>query len=146
MHRRSWGPRVSFSPMRSYAFCQNTQADHRFVKGVPELLVEVAHTSRFTDLGPKFEDYQRAGVLEYVVRAVEPDEVYWFLLREGRFVDLPPGPDRIYRSEAFPGLWIDPVALFASDWHRLRAVVELGCATPEHAAFVTRLAAARSSS
>jgi len=46
-----------------------TQTDRRFVQGVPELLVEVAHTSRYTDLGPKFEDYERAQVLEYVVLA-----------------------------------------------------------------------------
>jgi Uma2 family endonuclease len=121
-----------------------TRADHRFVHGVPELLVEVAHTSRYTDLGPKFEDYERVGVLEYIVRAIEPDEVYWFILREGHFVDLLPGPDGIYRSEVFPGLWLDPDALLASDTRRLRAVLDLGCATPEHAAFVARLAAARS--
>ena len=60
-----------------------TTADQRFVRGVPELLVEVAHTTRFTDLGPKFEDYERVGVLEYVVRSIEPDEVYWFILRNG---------------------------------------------------------------
>ena len=89
-----------------------TQADRRFVRGVPELLVEVSHTSRYTDLGPKFEDYERVGVLEYVVRAIEPDEVLWFVLREGRFIELPPGPDGIYRSEVFPGLWLDPEALF----------------------------------
>jgi len=120
-----------------------TQADRRFVHGVPELLVEVAHTSRYTDLGPKFEDYERAGVLEYVVRAIEPDEVCWFVLRGGRFDDLPPGPDGIYRSEVFPGLWLDPDALLAGDILRLQAVVALGCTSPEHAAFVARLAAAR---
>jgi hypothetical protein len=52
-----------------------TQADRRFIHGVPELLVEVAHTSRYTDLGPKFDDYERLGVLEYIVRAMDPDEV-----------------------------------------------------------------------
>jgi Putative restriction endonuclease len=122
-----------------------TQTDQRFVRGVPELLVEVAHTSRYTDLGPKFEDYERVGVLEYVVRAIEPDEVYWFVLRRGRFVDLQPGPDGIYRSEVFRGLWLDPDALLAGDIQRLQAVIDLGCATPEHAAFVTQLAAGRNS-
>src|SRR5437868_12041066 len=39
-----------------------TQTDRRFVQGVPELLVEVDHTSRYTDLGPKFDDYERVGV------------------------------------------------------------------------------------
>ena len=122
-----------------------TQADRRFIHGVPELLIEVSHTTRYTDLGPKFEDYERVGVLEYVVRALEPDQVYWFILREGHFVNLAPGPDRIYRSEVFPGLWLDPAALLAGDLHRLQEVVNLGCATPEHAAFVARLAAARGS-
>ena len=86
-----------------------TQTDRRFVQGVPELLVEIAHTSRFTDLGPKFRKiYERLGVLEYVVRAIEPDEVLWFVLRNGRFTDLASGPDGIYRSVAFPGLWLEP--------------------------------------
>ena len=119
-----------------------TRTDRRFVQGVPELLVEVAHTTKYTDLGPKFDDYERVGVLEYVVRSIEPDEVLWFVLRKGRFVDLEPGPDGIYRSEVFPGLWVDPQALLAGDTRRLRAVLDLGCATPEHAAFVAHLAAA----
>src|SRR3954451_1363102 len=50
-----------------------TQTARRFVRGVPELIVEVSHTSRYTDLGPKLDDYERACVLEYVVRALEPD-------------------------------------------------------------------------
>jgi hypothetical protein len=120
-----------------------TKIDQGIVDGVPELLVEISHTSRYTDLGPKFEDYERVGVLEYIVRAIEPDEIHWFVLRKGRFVDLEPGPDGIYRSEVFPGLWLDPGALLAGDTRRLRDVVDLGCATPEHAAFVARLAAAR---
>ncbi len=123
-----------------------TQTDRQFVKGVPELLVEVAHTSRYTDLGPKLEDYERAGVFEYIVLALEPDEVFWFVLRNGRFMDLPPGSDGMYRSEVFPGLWLDPNALVAGDTRRLRAVLDLGFATPEHAEFVVRLAKARTMS
>jgi hypothetical protein len=117
-----------------------TQTDRRFVVGVPEFVAEIAHTSRFTDLGPKFEDYERVGVLEYLVRAVEPDEIHWFVLRKGRLIDLVPGPDGIFRSEVFPGLWLDPDALIKGDTRRLRAIVDEGCATPEHAAFVARLA------
>jgi Uma2 family endonuclease len=116
-----------------------THTDQHIIQGVPELLVEVAHSTRYTDLGPKFDDYERAGVLEYVVRAIEPDEVYWFELRNGRFVELSPGPDGIYRSNAFPGLWLDPSALLTSDIRKLQQVVDLGCATPEHAAFVAKL-------
>ena len=123
-----------------------THADQRFVHGVPELLVEVAHTSRYTDLGPKFDDYERVGVQEYVVRALEPNDVLWFVLRKGHFVDLPLAADGIYRSEAFPGLWLDPQALIAGDTRRLRAVLDLGFATPEHAAFIASLGKAHHAS
>jgi Uma2 family endonuclease len=122
-------------------FGGRTQTERRFVRGVPELIVEVSHASRFTDLGPKFDDYERVGVQEYVVRALEPDEFFWFVLRNGRLVELPPGSDGIVRSEIFPGLWLDPKALLAGDTRRLREVVDLGLASPEHAAFVARLAA-----
>jgi Uma2 family endonuclease len=120
-----------------------TQTDRRFVRGVPELVVEVSHTTRYNDLGPKFDDYERAGVLEYVVRALEPDEVIWHVLQEGRLVAVPPDGDGLYRSRAFPGLWLDPQALLARDTRRLREVIDLGVAAPDHAAFVARLAAAR---
>ena len=91
-------------------------------------------------------DYQRAGVLEYVVRALEPDEVFWFVREGGALVQQPLGEDGLYRSVNFPGLWLDPQALIRGDTRRLRAVVDLGCATPEHAAFVARLAAIRDQS
>jgi hypothetical protein len=125
-------------------FGGRTLNDPKIVAGVPELLVEVAHTTRYTDLGPKFDDYEHAGVLEYVVRSIEPDEVCWFVLRRGRFVELPPSSDGLYRSEVFPGLWLDAGALMTGDIRKLQAVVDEGCATPEHAAFLSRLAEARS--
>jgi len=123
-----------------------TQTDRRFVRGVPELIVEVSHTSRYTDLGPKFDDYERVGVLEYVVRALDPDDVLWFSLREGRLVELPPDSEGIFRSESFPGLWLDPRALIEGNTRRLREILDRGLATSEHSAFVARLAAARAGS
>jgi hypothetical protein len=120
-----------------------TRTDRKVVRGVPELIAEVSHTSRYIDLGPKFDDYERVGVLEYIVRALEPDEVLWFVLRQGRLVQLPAGPDGIFRSTVFPGLWLDPQALIENDTRRLRAVLDQGLASAEHAEFVARLAAAR---
>jgi hypothetical protein len=107
------------------------------------LVVEVAKATRYVDLGPKLDDYDRAGVMEYVVRALEPDEVIWHALREGRLIPVPPGADRLYRSEVFPGLWLDPRALMAGDRGALREALYRGLATPEHSAFIARLAAAR---
>jgi Uma2 family endonuclease len=120
-----------------------TRTERRFIVGAPELVVEIAHASRFIDLGPKLADYERAGVLEYVVRALEPDEVHWHMLREGRLVEVAPGPDGLFRSEVFPGLWLDPEAILTHDTRRLRAVLDRGLASPEHGAFVAQLAAAR---
>jgi Uma2 family endonuclease len=111
-----------------------------FIVGPPELVVEVARSSLAYDLGAKRSDYEQAGVLEYIVVGLDPDQVHWFALRGARFEALAPGPDGLYRSEAFPGLWLDPAALFAGDLNTLIEKLELGLATPEHAAFVDRLA------
>ncbi len=130
--------------LRILAECGGRSRDEEgYIQGAPELVVEVSKTTRYVDLGPKLEDYERAGVLEYIVRVFEPDEIHWFVSRNGRFEDLEPGPDGISRSRVFPGLWLDPIALLAADFKRVRAVVEQGCATAEHAAFVAKLADAR---
>ena len=89
------------------------------------------------------DDYERAGVREYVVVALRQQEVYWFVLRNGRYVDFSPGADGLLRSEVFPGLWLDPAALLRRDANRLSEILRLGLATAEHAAFVARLESAR---
>lgn len=116
-----------------------------FIGGAPELVIEVAETSRNIDLGNKLSDYQRAGVLEYVVVASDPDEVIWHVRRADRFLRVPPDADGVYRSQVFPGLWLDPQVLLADDVAALVAAFEKGLASAEHAAFVARLAAARGS-
>ena len=120
-----------------------TAHERDYVRDAPELIVEVARATRYLDLGPRLDDYGRAGVLEYVVRAFDPDEVIWHVSREGRLVAIPPGADGLHRSEVFPGLWLDPFALLAGDRGGLRAALDLGLATAEHAEFVARLRAAQ---
>jgi hypothetical protein len=73
--------------------------------------------------------------------AIATQEVFWFIRRRGKFKELAPGPDGIIRSEIFPGLWLDPAALFRRDRKRMLAVLHQGLASPEHAAFVKKLAA-----
>jgi Uma2 family endonuclease len=115
----------------------------KIVAGAPELVVEVADRSRSIDLGDKLRDYERAGTLEYVVFALDPDEVFWFARRDGKLVRISPDPDGIYRSEAFPGLWLDPLALLNDDGSGLLRVLSLGLAAPEHSRFVAKLASHR---
>jgi Uma2 family endonuclease len=114
-----------------------------FVVGPPELVVEVSRASRKYDLGPKKVDYERAGVAEYLFVGLDPEEIRWYVRRDGRFAEMPPGDDGVFRSVVFPGLWLDSRAFFAEDTDALMATLERGLATPEHVAFVARLAAAR---
>jgi Uma2 family endonuclease len=107
------------------------------------LIAETARSSRQFDLTKKKGDYERAGVREYVVVELDPDRIHWFIRRADRFEDMLPDPDGIYRSEVFPGLWLDPEALYAEDRMRLIRVLDEGLATPEHEAFAARLAEAR---
>jgi Uma2 family endonuclease len=111
--------------------------------GAPELVVEISRATRYYDLKQKKADYERARVREYVVVELDPDRVHWFILRDDRFDNLPPGPDGIYRSEVFPGLWLDPKALHARDWELLYRAVKRGVRTRKHADFVARLAEVR---
>ncbi len=114
-----------------------------YLVGPPELIVEVSRSSRSFDLKQKKADYERAGVLEYVVVEIDPNRIHWFLRSGARFKKHAPGADGIYRSKTFPGLWLDSEALYAEDLDRLIEVLEQGLATPEHAAFVAKLAKAR---
>jgi Uma2 family endonuclease len=118
--------------------------EKRYISGAPELVVEIARSSRSYDLTQKKADYERAGVVEYLVVEIEPNRIHWFIRRGRRFVQMRPGPDGVYRSKAFPGLWLDAEGLFADDLDRVIGVLEQGLATPEHAAFVAKLTRARS--
>ncbi len=118
-----------------------TRVEKGFIVGAPELVVEVSKTTRTVDLDAKKSDYERAGIREYVFVGLDPQEILWFVRRDGGFAEQPPDPDGIHRSEAFPGLWFDSQAFFAEDMDRVFAVLEQGLATPAHAAFAAQLAA-----
>jgi hypothetical protein len=100
----------------------------------------VAEDVDSADYEYKRRDYQRYGVLEYLFVNVQDQRLHWIDLRVDR--DVPMGPDGIVRAQTFPGLWVDSVALFQNDYNRLLATLQQGLASPEHAAFVQRLAAA----
>lgn len=110
-----------------------------FVEGTPELVAEVASSSVSFDLHAKLNVYRRHGAREYIVWRIRDGALDWFVLRDGRYERLPLGADGLYRSEVFPGLWLDPEALIRGDRRAIKQAVQEGTATPEHAAFVARL-------
>jgi Uma2 family endonuclease len=110
-----------------------------YLEGPPELIVEIAASSAAYDLHDKRRVYARNGVQEYLAVQMYEQKVDWFVLREGVYATLKPDAGRILRSEVFPGLWLDPAALFEGDLATLLAVLQRGLAAPEHPAFVARL-------
>lgn len=110
------------------------------VRGAPELVIEVAHSTAAIDLHDKKDDYERNGVAEYLVVCLEEGRTYWFDLARGRTRKIP--ADGIVRSKAFPGLWVDTQALFRGDLNRMVRVLNDGLASVEHERYVRRLAKA----
>ena len=70
-------------------------------RGPPELVVEVAHSSRAIDLHAKRLDYARTGVPEYLVHLVGTGQLRWFDLVNDR--ERSPDADGVIRVDAVPG-------------------------------------------
>ncbi len=111
-----------------------------YIAGGPEWVGEIAASSVSYDLHDKKEAYRRNGVREYLVWRVEDLAIDWFVLRGGSYELLPAGDDGIYRSEVFPGLWLDANALLAGNTRQVLEVLNSGIQSAEHEAFVGRFA------
>jgi Uma2 family endonuclease len=120
---------------------QSRETENDYVEGSPELMMEISRSTRALDLRHKKNDYERAGVCEYLVVDLEEQKLHWFNFRGGK--PILPTKQGIYRSQVFPGLWIHGPALFAEDRKRLTLVIRRGIRSREHAAFVKRLKAAQ---
>jgi Uma2 family endonuclease len=108
-----------------------------YVTGAPELVLEIAASSASYDLHEKLNAYRRNGVREYVIWRVWDEAIDWLVLRQGRYEPLAP-VDGVYRSEVFPGLWLDAAAVLRSDLARVLEVLQQGLAGQEHADFVRK--------
>ena len=109
-----------------------------YVGGSLELIAEVSGSTSSRDLGIKLEMYRRAGVREYITLLLKPRQVIWRQLVSGRYEEITSDDDGWLRSRVFPGLWLDPAAVWDLE-RSLRTAVEQGIRSPEHDAFVRRL-------
>jgi Uma2 family endonuclease len=90
-------------------------AEDGYLEGVPELIVEVAASSVSFDAHEKKDLYESHGVREYILWRTEDHEIDWFLLRNSRYEKQPTDPRGLLRSELFPGLVLDTVAMLNGD-------------------------------
>ena len=111
-----------------------------YIEGAPELVVEIAASSVAIDLHAKKQAYRRNGVKEYIVWQVLDQTISWFYLEKGEYLDLPVDTDGIIRSRVFPGLWLAVAELLAGNMRCVLAVLQEGVQSPEHGAFVQKLA------
>lgn len=112
---------------------QAIETADEYVKGAPELVAEIANSSRAIDLHRKKQSYEMAGVREYIVLSLKPLQLHWFDLNTG---DRMKADERgIIRSKIFPGLWIHDEALLKRDALKLTETLAAGLKSEEHRIF-----------
>ncbi len=120
---------------------QSGTTDEDYVAGAPELIVEIALSSRSVDLFAKRADYHRYGVREYLVFVPREATLFWFDLTKDEERSKP--SEGVIRCIEFPGLWLDITAIMKQDHAAALATLQQGLATDEHRQFVERLASRR---
>ncbi len=109
----------------------------KYISGAPELVAEVAHSSRAIDLHLKKQRYAEAGVLEYIVLVLQPEKLYWFDLKNA--AEYLADTSGVFRSVVFPGLWIHSQGLLELDHELTSSALCDGVRSAEHQQFVTQL-------
>jgi Uma2 family endonuclease len=96
-------PDVAYvSPMRTHLIHE------RFVDGGPDIAVEiVSDDSRTRDQNDKRGLYRDAGVTEYWMIDAARRHVELLRLSDGAYVDASLENDRVFRSSALPGFWLN---------------------------------------
>lgn len=101
------GARLVYRPDLIYlSAAKAARVTHR-VTEPPDLIVEViSPESRARDTRTKRDDYERAGVGEYWLIDPELGTFQFLVLREGRYVETPAGPEH-YTSTVVAGFQLD---------------------------------------
>ncbi len=102
-------------------------------------MTEVCYSSASYDLHLKLNLYEAAKIPEYL-DILHEEEIRWHILVGGRYEQIPPDAEGIWRSRIFPGLWLDGKALLAGNLSQALACLQAGLQSPEHKQFVAELA------
>ncbi len=94
----------------------NAQVDEDgYITGSPELIVEIAASTVSYDLHAKKRAYERNGVKEYIVWRTLDFAIDWFVLENGKYVELAPDGAGIIHSREFEGLRLNVTAILNGD-------------------------------
>ena len=110
-----------------------------YIKGAPELVAEIAYSSRSMDLHIKRHRYELAGVLEYIVVSLEQGKLIWFDLK-GKS-EILANSNGVFQSGIFPGFWIHEQGLLNMDYSLVMNTIQQGINSPEHQEFLLKLKA-----
>lgn len=122
-------------------FGGGSRVEDSYLGGTPELLAEICRSSASYDLHVKLDLYQEAKIPEYLTILLYENEIRWHILDQNVYRVQPPGPDGVWRSKVFPGLWLDGKALLEDNMSQVLAKLQEGLNSQEHRAFVEQLAA-----
>ncbi|OYQ63836.1 hypothetical protein B9G53_14580 [Pseudanabaena sp. SR411] len=94
----------------------NAQVDEDgYITGSPELIVEIAASTVSYDLHAKKRAYERNGVKEYIVWRTLDQQIDWFVLENGQYVELALDAAGIIHSREFEGLRLNVSAILNGD-------------------------------
>ncbi len=120
----------------------HSQVDEEdYIVGPPELVVEIASSSVSYDLHDKKDIYRQFGVTEYIVWRANNRKIDWFRLENNQYVRVAPGENGMIESSVFPGLRLHVPAMLTGNMATVLAELQKGLNSPQHTAFVERLAA-----
>jgi Uma2 family endonuclease len=116
-----------------------------YIEGAPELVAEIAASTASLDAREKLDSYRRAGVREYLLWRTVDKAINWWFLEDDEYRPMAPGPNGIFQSRVFPGLWLDSDAAIAGDGAKVLATLQDGMHSAEHATFLETLKGGRAS-
>jgi Uma2 family endonuclease len=78
-----------------------------YLDGPADLAVEIISPESIgRDRGEKFYEYEAGGVTEYWLIDPQKERAEFYQLRDGRYQQVSPDAEDIYRSEVLPGFWL----------------------------------------
>lgn len=113
--------------------CQPDPND--YLRGSPELVVEISASTTARDYGPKLAVYLKHQVQEVIIWRTENGILDWFLLNQAQYHLQKPGSDGLLRSRAFPGLFLHSPSLITGDLNAVLHYLQLGLNSPSHRDF-----------